>query len=128
MTPFGYLIVFSCGEQVVELHALMSANWSPRWSLEVYADDRLGTVGFTPSYVQAGSATAVIRSAMSGRCSSVRSTTTGTAASGGTCTTSPTASASLPPSDLVADLTFALDLSAGARPPLLGAMHRLASR
>ena len=62
LTPFGYLIILSCGEQVVELHALMSANWDPRWSLEVFADDRVGTVDFTPSYVQAGSATAAVHS------------------------------------------------------------------
>jgi len=62
LTPFGYLVVFSCGEQVVELHALISANWDPHWSLEVYGDDRVATVDFTPSYVQAGSAAATIAS------------------------------------------------------------------
>ena len=59
LTPFGYLVVFSCGEQVVELHAHMSANWSPSWLFEVFSGDRVGSVNFTPSYVQAGSAEAV---------------------------------------------------------------------
>jgi predicted dehydrogenase len=63
LTPFGYLVVFSCGEQVVELHAHMSANWSPSWLFEVFSGDRVGSVNFTPSYVQAGSAEAYISSA-----------------------------------------------------------------
>jgi myo-inositol 2-dehydrogenase / D-chiro-inositol 1-dehydrogenase len=63
LTPFGYLVVFSCDSQVVELHGHMSANWNPRWTLEAVADDRTGAIDFTPSYVQAGSATATIRSA-----------------------------------------------------------------
>jgi hypothetical protein len=63
LTPSGYLVVFSCGDQVVELHAHMSANWSPNWVFEVYAGDRVGSVTFTPSYVQAGSAEAVISTA-----------------------------------------------------------------
>jgi predicted dehydrogenase len=60
LSPWGYLVVFSCGDQTVELHALISANWQPDWSLQAYADDRVGRVEFTPSYVQAGSATATI--------------------------------------------------------------------
>ncbi len=121
LTPFGYLIVFSCGEQVVELHALMSANWNPRWSLEVYADDRLGTVGFTPSYVQAGSATAVIRSHER----QVQLGPFDDNGYGGEWRQLHDVAHGHPPryqsSDLVADLTFALDLSAGAEAALLGA-------
>ncbi len=56
--PNGYAIVGRCGDQVVELHALMSQNWAPRWIVEVFTDDRVITVEFTPSYVYAGSAVA----------------------------------------------------------------------
>jgi predicted dehydrogenase len=62
LTPFGYLVVFSAGGQVVELHGHMSSNWNPNWTMEAYADDRTGAIDFTPSYVQAGSATATVRS------------------------------------------------------------------
>jgi myo-inositol 2-dehydrogenase / D-chiro-inositol 1-dehydrogenase len=62
LTPFGYLVVFSAGSQVVELHGHMSSNWNPNWTMEAYADDRTGAIDFTPSYVQAGSATATVRS------------------------------------------------------------------
>lgn len=62
LRPFGYLVVLSFGDQVVELHARMSSTWNPSWQLEVVADDRVGVVDFTPSYVFAGSATASIRS------------------------------------------------------------------
>ena len=36
----------------------MSDNWSPRWVLQVIGDAIGATIEFTPSYVQAGSATA----------------------------------------------------------------------
>jgi predicted dehydrogenase len=121
LTPFGYLIVFSCGDQVVELHALMSANWDPRWSLEVYSEDRVGTVDFTPSYVQAGSATSVIQS-------HVRHLQLGPFDHNGYVEEWRQlhhVAHGHPPryqtSDLIADLTFALDLSAGAEAALLGA-------
>jgi len=56
--PFGYLIVLRSGRLTIELHAVMSENWSPNWLLEVIADDLALSVEFTPSYVQAGSAVA----------------------------------------------------------------------
>lgn len=121
LTPFGYLVLFSCGDQVVELHALMSANWDPRWSLEVFADDRVGTVDFTPSYVQAGSAAATIQSPG-------RRVQLGPFDHNGyveewrhlheVATGHPPR---YQPSDLVADLKFALDLSAQAEAALRGA-------
>ena len=58
--PFGYLIVLRCGNVTVELHALMSENWSPRWILEAVGDTTAIQAEFTPSYVQAGSAVARI--------------------------------------------------------------------
>jgi len=114
LTPFGYLVVFSCGDQVVELHALMSANWDPRWSLELYADDRVGAVRFTPSYVQAGSASAVIRS-------QTRQVQLGPFDHNGYVgewrhlhDVAQGQSPRYQPSDLIADLAFALEVSACA--------------
>lgn len=120
LTPFGYLLVFSCGEQVVELHALMSANWDPRWTLEVYERDRVGAVDFTPSYVQAGSATATISSGN-------RRVQLGPFGHNGYVEEwrhlHEVAGGRPPrhqPADLVADLTFALDLAEGAEAALRG--------
>lgn len=111
LTPFGYLVVFSSGDQVVELHAHMSANWNPNWALQVYAPDRVGAVEFTPSYVQAGSAVASI-------------STPGQLVQLGPWTTNgyigewqhlhEVAHGRTPrygPGELIADLTFALDLA-----------------
>lgn len=114
LNPFGYLVVFSSGDQVVELHAHMSDNWSPNWLLEVYADDRVGSIKFTPSYVQAGSAEAAISSAgkqvhfaPSGRNGYVEQWQHLYDIAHGQ-------PARFSPTDLIADLTFALDLSAKA--------------
>jgi myo-inositol 2-dehydrogenase/D-chiro-inositol 1-dehydrogenase len=114
LTPFGYLVVFSCGEQVVELHAHMSANWSPSWLLEVFSGDRVGSVNFTPSYVQAGSAEVYISSAG-------QQVLLGPSARNGYVEEwqhlYDLAHGQAPrysPADLIDDLTFALDLSARA--------------
>jgi predicted dehydrogenase len=111
LTPFGYLVVFSCGDQVVELHAHMSANWNPHWSLQVFAPDRVGSVEFTPSYVQAGSAVASISTpgrqlqlgpfasnGYIGEWQHLHDVAQGIAPRYG-------------PDELIADLTFALDLA-----------------
>jgi len=58
LQPFGYQIILKCGKTTIELHGFMSENWSPRWVLEVIGDSTAATIEFTPSYVQAGSATA----------------------------------------------------------------------
>jgi myo-inositol 2-dehydrogenase / D-chiro-inositol 1-dehydrogenase len=60
LAPFGYLIELRIGGVDVELHALMSGNWAPDWSLTATADDAELEVAFTPSYVQAGSAGAEV--------------------------------------------------------------------
>jgi myo-inositol 2-dehydrogenase/D-chiro-inositol 1-dehydrogenase len=111
LSPLGYVIVFSCGDQVVELHAHVSDNWNPNWVLEVYADERVGSVDFTPSYVQAGSAVATIRHAHQ-QVRSARAAHNGyigewrhlSAVAKGTVPRYPVDA-------LVADLAFALDLS-----------------
>lgn len=58
--PFGYFVIAEYGDVAVEFHAVMSSNWEPRWILEAIADDATLAVTFPPSYVHAGSATAVI--------------------------------------------------------------------
>jgi len=58
--PFGYLVVASAGPVTIELHALMHGGWAPQWRLSAIGADELLDVEFTPSYVQAGSATASI--------------------------------------------------------------------
>jgi hypothetical protein len=60
LRPFGYLIVLRVGFVHVELHAVMSANWSPNWRLTAFGEATIAEVQFTPSYVQAGSAVAFI--------------------------------------------------------------------
>ncbi|MFV0430293.1 MAG: Gfo/Idh/MocA family protein [Arachnia sp.] len=114
LSPFGYLIVFTSGSHTVELHAHMSGNWAPRWSLELLTQERVGTVDFTPSYVQAGSATSSI-STDGQQLSYPPAEDNGylgewrhiyRVAHGGPVL--------YPPAELVADLTFALDLAEAA--------------
>lgn len=114
LTPFGYLVVFECGDQVVELHAHMSANWKPDWTFQVFSDDRVGVVDFTPSYVQAGSAVATITSPTE----QVRLHPSGHNGYVNEWRQLYDVAHGQPPlhspSDLIADLAFALDLSARA--------------
>ncbi|NNC13766.1 Gfo/Idh/MocA family oxidoreductase [Planctomonas sp. JC2975] len=63
LEPFGYLIILELGELIIELHAAMTENWEPSWVLEAIAGDAELSVHFTPSYVHAGSATAVLQTA-----------------------------------------------------------------
>lgn len=58
--PSGYLIELQAGEVLIELHAAMSENWEPSWHLSAFDDSTAIDVEFTPSYVQAGSATATV--------------------------------------------------------------------
>lgn len=62
LRPFGYLIVLSIGGVHVELHALLSDNWSPDWHLTAVGDNLIAEIEFTPSYVQAGSGASRITS------------------------------------------------------------------
>ena len=61
LTPFGYLIDLTAGDRTVQLIGAMNDRWEPSWSFQVFSDDAELTVWFPPSYVQAGSATAVLR-------------------------------------------------------------------
>ena len=66
LAPFGYQIVLTAGGKRIELHATMPANpWRPEWVLEAYSDDQALQVDFSPSFVQAGSAVATLRTAES---------------------------------------------------------------
>lgn len=58
--PGGYLVVLRADEVLIELHAVMSQNWEPSWHLTATDDRTLLDMEFTPSYVQAGSATATV--------------------------------------------------------------------
>ncbi|GGU41624.1 hypothetical protein GCM10010244_79850 [Streptomyces coeruleorubidus] len=62
LRPWGYHIVFTAAGRTVELHAVVDATWQPDWTLEVVSDTEALRLDFTPSYVQAGSARAALRS------------------------------------------------------------------
>jgi myo-inositol 2-dehydrogenase/D-chiro-inositol 1-dehydrogenase len=59
--PAGYLVNLRVGDKDVQLSAVNTDSWELEWSLEAIADDAALRIDFTPSYVQAGSATAVLR-------------------------------------------------------------------
>jgi predicted dehydrogenase len=65
--PAGYLINLRIGDKHVQLHAVNSASWRPSWVLEAIGDRSALSVDFTPSYVQAGSASATLRSGADAR-------------------------------------------------------------
>ncbi|MGW9416000.1 Gfo/Idh/MocA family protein [Arthrobacter cupressi] len=56
--PFGYIISLRTPTRTIELRAAMNNTWKPEWSFEAFSDDAAVRIDFTPSYVQAGSATA----------------------------------------------------------------------
>ncbi len=128
LAPNGYLVVFSCEDQVVELHAHMSDNWNPRWSLQVYAPDRVGSVDFTPSYVQAGSATAVISSAGEQVHIAPRARNGYVEEWQHLYDLAHGATPRYRPSELIADLTFALDLSDRAAAAVEGRAESVGAR
>ena len=59
--PAGYLVNLRVGTRNVQLHAFNSHSWQPEWVFEAIGDDASLRIDFTPSYVQAGSASAVLR-------------------------------------------------------------------
>ena len=61
VAPFGGVISLTAGQRRVELIAFMRPVWQPDWRLEAWAEDASLSVSFTPSYVHAGSASAIIR-------------------------------------------------------------------
>ncbi len=59
--PFGGVVSMTAAGRRVDLSAFMRPLWRPDWRLEAWADSWSVRVDFTPSYVQAGSATATLR-------------------------------------------------------------------
>lgn len=59
--PSGYLVNLRVGEKNVQLYGVNTQSWQPEWIFEALGDDSSLRIDFTPSYVQAGSATAAIR-------------------------------------------------------------------
>ena len=60
LEPGGYAIDLTVGDRLVEIHALLSRGWRPDWRLTAIGADTVLETRFTPSYVQAGSATSVL--------------------------------------------------------------------
>ncbi|WP_284985353.1 Gfo/Idh/MocA family oxidoreductase [Arthrobacter sp. fls2-241-R2A-172] len=58
--PFGYVISLRTPTRTIELRAAMNNTWKPEWSFEAISDAAALHIDFTPSYVQAGSATATL--------------------------------------------------------------------
>ena len=58
--PFGGVISLSASGRWVDLLAFMRPLWEPDWRLEAWGSDWSLRVDFTPSYVHAGSATAIL--------------------------------------------------------------------
>ncbi|WP_426007253.1 Gfo/Idh/MocA family protein [Paenarthrobacter sp. NyZ202] len=58
--PFGYVISLRTPTRTIELRGAMNNTWNPEWSFEAFSDDEALRIDFTPSYVQAGSATATL--------------------------------------------------------------------
>ncbi|MGC3955365.1 MAG: Gfo/Idh/MocA family oxidoreductase [Propionicimonas sp.] len=60
LPPFGYQVLATAGDCKIEWHCRMYDTWRPNWAFDAVARDRALHIDFTPSYVQAGSATASI--------------------------------------------------------------------
>ncbi len=61
--PWGYVITAYGDAGTVELLARTGGTWRPDWTLDIWGDGVAAHVSFPPSYVHAGSATAVVRDA-----------------------------------------------------------------
>lgn len=61
ISPFGYAISGTAGDRTIDLRSAITESWKPDWTLEVFARDCALKITFTPSYVQAGSAVAELR-------------------------------------------------------------------
>jgi len=58
--PHGYHVAATYGECQIEWQFAMYDTWRPDWVFEAYAPHKAMHVQFTPSYVQAGSASATV--------------------------------------------------------------------
>ena len=60
LAPFGGVISLQAAGRSVDLLAVMRPQWRPEWTLDIISDAAAAHVEFTPSYVHAGSARAVL--------------------------------------------------------------------
>ncbi len=60
LQPFGYSIAVLADDRLIHLDAGLHAQWQPVWKLEFAGEPGEANLEFTPSYVHAGSATAVV--------------------------------------------------------------------
>lgn len=58
--PSGYLVNLRIGDRNVQVVGINTESWEPEWTFEAISDTTSLRIDFTPSYVQAGSATATI--------------------------------------------------------------------
>ncbi|WP_066517438.1 Gfo/Idh/MocA family protein [Curtobacterium ammoniigenes] len=56
----GYVLDLQVGNRAVRVEAIHTDGWQPEWCFEVIGDDSALRIDFTPSYVHAGSGTAVV--------------------------------------------------------------------
>ena len=56
--PFGYILALASGERSAQMLGFIPGAWQPDWTLQAWGEDAVLRVGFPPSYVLAGSATA----------------------------------------------------------------------
>lgn len=56
----GYMLTLRVGDRDVRVTGFNTLSWEPEWVFEAISDDTALRIDFTPSYVQAGSATAVL--------------------------------------------------------------------
>lgn len=63
LSPSGYLVNLRIGDRNVQVHGVNTSGWRPDWIFEAIGDEASLRIDFSPSYVQAGSATAVLRRA-----------------------------------------------------------------
>lgn len=58
--PSGYLVNLRIGDRNVQVLGINTESWEPEWTFEAISDTTSLRIDFTPSYVQAGSASATI--------------------------------------------------------------------
>jgi len=61
IAPFGGVISLTASGRYIDLVTYMRPLWRPEWTLDIWGEDCSAHVEFTPSYVHAGSGTAVVR-------------------------------------------------------------------
>ena len=60
LSPFGYSVSAHSGHRKVSLFGHMHFGWKPEWTFDAWSESAHLHIDFTPSYVHAGSATALL--------------------------------------------------------------------